>query len=68
MKKKELNETLKSISESIKNECISYGEIAFIKDHKKEVFDYGDFDMIQWAMEKDEYNKFVEKAKRYIND
>lgn len=41
--------TLQSIKKSIKNENISYGEIAWLNNHKDEVKKSGDIELAQWA-------------------
>ena len=50
--------TLMSIKESIQNQNISYGEIAYLLDHKAEIKAIGDIELAQWAgMSEEEYNE-----------
>lgn len=49
--------TLMSIKESIKNENISYGEIAYLQDHKAEIKAINDIELAQWSgMTEQEWN------------
>lgn len=49
---------LEEIKESIQDECISQGEIAYLESHKQEVLDSGDIELCQWAgITEEEYNK-----------
>ena len=53
-----MNNTLKSIKKSIKNNNISYGEIAWLQNHQKEVKKSGDIELAQWAdIPESEWNK-----------
>ena len=55
--KEEIKATLDSIKESIENECISWGEIAYLQSHQQDVLDYGDIVMAQWAdVSEEEWN------------
>ena len=55
--KEEIMATLDSIKKSIENECISWGEIAYLQSHQQEVLEYGDIDMAQWAdISEEEWN------------
>ena len=54
---KEVLEQLNSIREEIEKEQVSYGEIAYLQDHKQEVLETGDVLLCQWAgISEDEYN------------
>ena len=49
---------LQEIKESIQDECISQGEIAYLESHKQEVLNTGDIELCQWAgITEEEYNK-----------
>jgi hypothetical protein len=47
--KEESKATLDSIKESIENECISLGEIAYLQSHQQEVLETDDIQLAQWA-------------------
>ena len=57
---------LEEIKKSIANENISYSEIFWLQDHKKEVLEDGDITLCQWAgISEEEYGKRTEsKAMR----
>lgn len=53
-----MNSTLRSIKKSIKNENVSWGELSYLEDHKKEILNSGDIELAQWAgISEDEWNK-----------
>ena len=53
---KEVLEQLNSIREEIEKEQVSYGEIAYLQDHKQEILELGDIVLCQWAgISEDEY-------------
>lgn len=53
---------LKRIRGEIDNERISYGEIAFLQSHQKEIYELGDIVLAEWAgIEESEWNKREEK-------
>ena len=55
--KEQVLEQLNNIREEIEKESISYGEIAYLQDHKQEVLDTGDIRLCEWAeISEDEYN------------
>ena len=37
---------LDDIKKSIDDECVSFGELAFLEDHKQEVLEYGDITLL----------------------
>lgn len=60
-------EQLNSIREEIENESISYGEIAYLQNHKQEVLETGDILLCQWAdISEEEYNSGKLFNEKYI--
>ena len=54
-----LSPDLKSIKKSIKNENISWGEIAYLESHQKDVLKSGDIELAQWAnISEERWNKY----------
>ena len=50
--------SINSIKKSIQNNNISYGEIAWLQNHQKEVKKTGDIELAQWAgISESEWNK-----------
>lgn len=47
--KKEVREQLQAIRHAIDDEHVSYGEIAYLQDHHKEIKELGDITLAQWA-------------------
>ena len=57
-----LNPELKAIKKSLKNESISYGEIAYLQSHQKDVLKSGDIELAQWAdISEERWNKYHNK-------
>lgn len=58
---------LAEIKEEIEKESVSYGEIAYLQDHKQEVLDTGDILLCQWAgISEDEYNNGILFDDKYM--
>jgi hypothetical protein len=56
--KEEIKATLDSIKESIENECISWGEIAYLQSHQQEVLETDDIQLALWAdISEEEWNR-----------
>ena len=56
--KEEIMATLDSIKKSIENECISWGEIAYLQSHQQEVLETDDIQLAQWAdISEQEWNR-----------
>lgn len=65
--KEQIQEQLNSIREEIEKESVSYGEIAYLQDHKQEVLETGDILLCQWAgISEDEYNSGKLFDEKYI--
>ena len=47
--KEQILEQLNSIREEIEKEQVSYGELAYLEDHKQEILDMEDIVLAQWA-------------------
>lgn len=55
---KEHENILASIKQSIEDENVSYGEIAYLCSHQDEVKQFGDIELAQWAgITEDEWNE-----------
>ena len=49
---------LKEIKKSIEREEVSWGEIAFLQNHKQEVLEFGDMGLAEWAgITEEEWNE-----------
>jgi len=46
---KEVREELDNIKGSIKEENVSYGELAYLESHRKEILELGDIQLAEWA-------------------
>lgn len=54
----EVYRTLMNIKTSIRNQNISYSEIAYLQSHKKEIIAMDDIELAQWAgISEDEWIK-----------
>lgn len=54
------HKTLMSIKESIQKQNISYGEIAYLQDHKAEIKAIDDIELAQWAgISEEEWNEIL---------
>ena len=66
---KEVLEQLNSIREEIEKEQVSYGEIAYLQDHKQEVLETGDVLLCQWAgISEDEYNTLDKSVQKCLDE
>lgn len=55
---------LNQIKNNIKNECVSYGEIAYLQAHQKDVLETGDIELAEWAgIPEEEYNNYKQEDK-----
>lgn len=59
-----VKDDIEAIKESIKNECVSYGEIAYLQAHQKDVLKTGDIELAEWAgIPEEEYNNYKQEDK-----
>lgn len=59
-----VKDDIEAIKENIKNECVSYGEIAYLQDHQKEVLETGDIELAEWAgITEEKYNEYMQENK-----
>lgn len=59
--KQDIVDILYMIKESIENEDVSWAELTFLTDHKKEILELGDIRLAEWAgIDEEEYQRGVD--------
>ena len=56
---------LDSIKKNIEKERVSWGELNYLSDHKKDILKRGDIELAQWAgIEEDEFNQYQNRRRK----